>query len=438
MSADALPEMPKLRNVEAFPIEHEGERGVVLRDPFGFAERVVVLPPAIFVLATYMDGTRGFPEIQAEWARRTGELLFREDLEPIVRALDEAHFLESDRFLAHRRRTTAAFREAPIRPAAHAGAAYPADADAARAFVDGFRDHFDRSKTIEPSPAPEPAARLRGLVAPHIDPRRGAAAYAHAYDALERAGGADLYVIFGTAHQGALREPGAAPRDPAEDVFIATRKSFATPLGVAETDAAFVDRLEKRLGRRLDEAELSHRTEHSVEFQVLFLQRAEERLARGRPARIVPIVCGSLARWTESGASPGATPAVADVLAALRATIDEEEAAGRRVLAIAGADLAHIGLKFGDDTPADEARCRACEAADRASLEPVARGDGEAWFAAIAAEKDRRNICGLSCMYAMLRTLDGAARAGRLLAYGQAPDPAAGSMVSFCAVGLYG
>jgi hypothetical protein len=432
MPDDTLPERPRLRNVEAFPIDHDGERGIVLRDPFGFTDKVIVLPPPVFVLATFMDGRRDMADIQVEWARRTGEIVPRERIEAIVRALDGALFLESERFRAERRRAFEEFRRAPVRPAAHAGAAYPADAEGTRRFFDGFRAGLDGAA------AAAPAGRLVGLVAPHIDPRRGARAYGHAYRALEEAGGADLYVIFGTAHQGAIREDGERPGDPAEDLLIATRKSFATPLGTAETDGAFLDRLEARLGRRLDGAELSHRTEHSVEFQVVALQHAHERLGRPGPVRIVPLACTSLAPWTESGASPAGHPGVAAALAAIRATVAEEEKAGRRVLAIAGADLAHIGHKFGHERAADEAACAACERADRASLEPVARGDAEGFFRAIAAEKDDRNVCGLPCMYWMLKVLDGAARSGRVLDYGQAPDPVARSMVSFCAVALYG
>jgi AmmeMemoRadiSam system protein B len=329
-----------------------------------------------------------------------------------------------------------------VRPPAHAGAAYPGAPGEIVEFLDGFRPD---------PPADLPGGRLCGVVAPHIDIRRGGAAYARAYEAIERAGGADLYVIFGTAHQGALRadldgddlERPRSLEEHVRDLYIFTRKSFATPLGTAETDRAFVDRLEARLGRPLDQAELSHRTEHSVEFQVLYLQRIEERLARAqgrapRPVRIVPLLCGSLQPWTDTGLSPTEMPEVARALAAIRDAIAEEEAAGRRVLSIAGADLAHIGLKFGHEKPADEEACRACETADRASLEPVARGDPEAFFSFIAAEKDRRNICGVSCIYAMLKVVSPEVRAGRIVAYGQAPEPAAGSMVSFCSVALYG
>lgn len=439
----ALPERPKLRPVEAFPLEHQGEKVFALRDPFGFTDKMAVLPGPIFALATFMDGERSYVEIQAEWARRTGELIFREDIERVVRALDEALFLESDRFHAARARIIDEFRAAAVREPAHAGAAYPAEPGEIVRFIDGFYE----GERLGAAAREDGGGRLVGVVAPHIDPRRGGPAYAHAYDAVERAGGADLYVIFGTAHQGALRYDGAPRRDPAEDLFIFTRKSFATPLGTAETDAAFVDRLEKRLGKRLDEAELSHRTEHSVEFQALFLLHAEARLARRegrapRPVRIVPFICGSFHPWIERGRSPAETDAVAAQLDALRATIAEEEAAGRRVLSIAGADLAHIGLKFGDRAPVDAAARAACEEKDRALLEPVARADAEGFFGYLAAEGDRRNICGLPCMYAMLKVLgNGAApraRGGKVLAYGQADEPAAGSMVSYCSVALYG
>ena len=107
-------------------------------------------------------------------------------------------------------------------------------------------------------------------------------------------------------------------------------------------------------------------------------------------------------------------------------------------MCIAGADLAHIGIKFGHARPADEAFRRECEEKDRLSLEAVVKGEGEGFFQAIAAERDERNICGLPCTYAMLRVLEGRGARGELLSYGQAPDPVPGTIVSFAAAALYG
>jgi len=40
-------EHPRLRPVEAFPVDHEGERFLALRDPAGYAPSVVMLPGAV-------------------------------------------------------------------------------------------------------------------------------------------------------------------------------------------------------------------------------------------------------------------------------------------------------------------------------------------------------------------------------------------------------
>lgn len=54
-------------------------------------------------------------------------------------------------------------------------------------------------------------------------------------------------------------------------------------------------------------------------------------------------------------------------------------------------------------------------------LESVVAGDAGAFFESVARDGDRRRICGLSPIYAVLRVLGG--RAGALRHYGQWPDP---------------
>ena len=120
------------------------------------------------------------------------------------------------------------YRSLPERPAIHAGKAYEADAQKLRAEIEGF---FQAPDGPRDSPQPEASRPLKGLIVPHIDYQRGGRVYAWAYRELVSRGGADLYVILGTCHNGL-----AAP-------FAATRKSYETPLGPAETDAAFLEKV---------------------------------------------------------------------------------------------------------------------------------------------------------------------------------------------------
>jgi hypothetical protein len=93
----------------------------------------------------------------------------------------------------------------------------------------------------------------------------------------------------------------------------------------------------------------------------------------------------------------------------------------RRYCLVAGADLAHVGPRFGDAEPVSRARLAQIEAEDRALLSLVTGVDAGGFFTAVAVDGDSRRTCGLSPIYALLATLP--AGRGRLLRYGQWPDP---------------
>ncbi len=98
-------------------------------------------------------------------------------------------------------------------------------------------------------------------------------------------------------------------------------------------------------------------------------------------------------------------------------------ASGRKVTVIAGADLAHVGPRFGDSAPVRAEDLQRVGEEDRAMLAAVEAGDARGFFESIAADGDRRRICGFSPIYALLRTL-GVVQ-GQVKHYGQWPDPQA-------------
>jgi AmmeMemoRadiSam system protein B len=61
--------------------------------------------------------------------------------------------------------------------------------------------------------------------------------------------------------------------------------------------------------------------------------------------------------------------------------------------------------------------------------------DAEGFFKSVEEEKDKRRICGLSPIYALLSTIK--AKKGKLLHYDQALEPDTGSVVSYASVGFY-
>jgi hypothetical protein len=406
-------EYPRLRPIDVQPVEVDGRQALALRDPEHYAESVLCVSPDTAGVLGLLDGRNSLLDIQAAFSRRYGELLFREQLLGLLRSLDEHLLLDSPRFAAHKAAVDADYRRAAARPAFFAGMSYPDDPAALRRFLDGLFDVADGPGATPPSPE---AARMVGLVVPHIDLPRGGYCYGWGYREAEGLPPVDRWVILGTAHA-PMRRP-----------FALTRKAFETPLGAAEVDQECLDRLLERVGEAWLEGEMAHRGEHSIEFQAVFLRH---RIPAERPLCILPVLCGSFQEFVEARRAPDEATEAGGFLAALREVL--RGLPGRTVV-VASADLAHVGGQFGDPWPVTPGRLREIAAADREALDAVVSGDAEAFFQRVARDGDRRRVCGLPPIYAALRLLHPAE--GRLLKYGQWPDPS--GTVTFAAAALYG
>jgi hypothetical protein len=404
-------ENPKIRAVEAFPVEQQGQTLVCLRDPSGLAPEPVMLGMGAYFIVTLFDGKMSRKNIQGAFAKRFGEMIALEKLDELIAALDGAYFLDSPAFHERERRVREEFIASPDRPAALAGQCYEKDPAKLRLELAAF---FDPPEGPGRAPTVRKSAPLTGLIAPHIDPRRGAAAYAHAYYELMAHDPPELVVILGTSHYGAGPE-----------LFSATRKNYATPLGAVETDGGFIDRLAARYQGDLFADEMLHRGEHSIEFQALFLAYAFG--ARGY--QVAPILVSSFHELVASRVMPARDRRVGSFIAALRAELDADS---RRVLILAGVDFAHVGRKFGDEFGADRAVAERVQREDLGLIENIKRGDPEGFFGDIVKDRDARRICGLAPMYTQLELLRG--RSARLLKYGIAMEPQSESAVSFASL----
>ena len=402
--------VPRLRAVEAFPVEHEGRSCIALRDTAGYTEAVVLLHGALLEIVSLFDGEHTVADIQAAVMRRHGQLVERRQIEEIAEALDQQGFLDSPGFAERRAVIDGSFLASPTRPAAHAGGAYALDAGELRATLDGFFTPPDGPGPIDGERAAGP--EVRGVIAPHIDFHRGGPAYAWAYRELAERSQADLFVILGTCHAGM------------EHPFALTRKDYASPLGDVPVDRDFVDALARRARQDCFGSELAHRVEHSIELQAVFLRYL---YADRRDVRIVPVLASFAHEALHRGKRPDDDPRVPRFLEALAETI---RASGQRVALIAGADLAHVGPRFGDPEPVGAPDLARIEREDGVMLESVAAGDADAFFESVAIDGDRRRICGYSPIYALLRSLGGVT--GNVKRYGQWPDP--NGVVSFASV----
>jgi len=399
-----------MRYVDAFPVEVEGQRLIYLRDPEGFTDQGVAVAPHVFHLLTLFDGERTLAEMPDAFARHFGNVEVSEgQIEELVRQMDDVLLLDSDRFRQHREAVEAAFRSGPVRPAAHAGASYPEEPEALRQMVEGFFCPPDGPGLPDIGSDVRP---LKGLIAPHIDFNRGGPCFAWAYHALAESPPPDLFVVLGTGH--AARAP-----------FVMSMKDFETPLGTLHTDRTFVGRIAEHVAADPFADEAVHRSEHSIEFQAVFLKY----LYPDRDVAFVPILCGSYHGMVARGESPASVPEISGFVGALRRAILEYEG---RVCVIAGVDLSHVGPRFGDPEALTDADIEDALAHDRAVLSAAEGLDPEAMYNAVSRVGDRTRICGTSSIYTMLHVIE--AGKAQVLKHDRVVDDGGQSMVSFASL----
>jgi AmmeMemoRadiSam system protein B len=411
---------PNLRAVESIVVPgDDGKPVLCLRDPQGIAPRPAFVPLPLVPVVARFTGRRSIDQIRESLARDEGIAVSKETIETAAKALDDSLFLEGPRFQSAKAEVERTFRNSKTRPAAHAGSAYPGERDELLRFVaeECVAKHH-------PAEDASPGGPLRALVCPHIDPWRGARGYGSALEALLQglAKNAKTFVLLGTSHA------------PMSSPFSLCKKAFATPLGTLEVDANGVDRLARAATFDPYADLLNHAREHSMEFAAVFLKHALEARGMAEGARIVPILCG-LGRSQAGKSDPSRDRSSRKFLDELRAYVSETGA-----VLIAGADLAHVGPRFGDHEPLDSAGRRELDRNDRASIALAKDLAPSDFFANVVADAESRRVCGPGPVFTLLDALAGAlpeAR-GRLLYYDQNVDPDEGSIVSHTGLAFYG
>jgi hypothetical protein len=384
--------LPPLRpGLDFMPSPARDRPGLLIRDPLQYSDQILVIPPPLVPLLALFDGEHDERDLQAALTELTGEAEVFALQRHLTDALRTAAFLEDAAFEQLKAERRAAFAAASVRACAHAGSAYP---DAAEPLRDLLAQHLAVADTSRASSAP-----LVGIAAPHVSPDGGWPSYAAAYRALGSRDAGRTAVILGTSHYGPLHR------------FGLTRKAFATPFGEARPDLEIIDWLERHGGPAGEREDYCHAVEHSIEFQVVFLQHV-----LGPDVRIVPILCGPYAYESER---PEEDEGVGQFLAALRDLAARE---GDRLLFVLGIDMAHIGSRYGDAlrARADAGPLLEVRTRDRSRIDRALAGDARGFWQLVrgeGGEGDDLSWCGASPLYTFLRVA-GPVR-GRLLQYEQ-------------------
>ena len=396
--------LPRLRfNLDFQPSPDPARPGLFIRDPYHYSDATLLVPPPLVQVLECFDGVQSTLDLRSELVRITGEIQVGDLEKHLFDSLNDAGFLENETYAQLKAKREAEFAAEPRREAIFAGSAYPNDRARLSALL--------AARIGSPIGPPNTI----GIAAPHASPDGGWETYRAAYQSLPPASeaGERTFVILGTSHYGAPER------------FGLTRKLFTTPLGEARTNLDLVNELDRRAGDAIRLEDYCHSVEHSIEFQIVFLQHLY-----GPAVRILPILCGPFVKSIyESG-----MPEENDRLARFFDTLGDIAARERhRLFWVLGIDMAHMGRRYGDAlrATASTGEMLAIEQRDRERIRHINNGDIRAYWSLVQDGHDDLKWCGSSPLYTFLKIWPGLR--GDLIDYHQWQiDPH--SVVSFAAL----
>ncbi|HEY1949423.1 MAG TPA: AmmeMemoRadiSam system protein B, partial [Bryobacteraceae bacterium] len=118
--------LPPLRfNLDFMPSNDPAKPGLYIRDPYHYSDASLLVPPPLVQALECFDGQQSTLDLRAELVRMTGEIDVSDIEKDLFDALDEAGFLENDRYREIKAKREAEFGLEPTRDASFAGSAYP-------------------------------------------------------------------------------------------------------------------------------------------------------------------------------------------------------------------------------------------------------------------------------------------------------------------------
>jgi hypothetical protein len=385
------------------PSPVEDRPGLLIRDTFRYSDAVLIIPPPLVQCLVCLDGIQTDLDLRAKLVEVLGQLDVGDVQAELLEVLTRSGFLEDETFREMKAERERQFAAGAVREPSHAGSAYPAELAELRETMCVWMPE-DPARTRE---------SLLAIAAPHVSPGGGYESYRAAYNLLGPANKNRTFVILGTSHYGAPER------------FGLTRKPYLTPYGASRTDTGLVDELTRLAPGSISTEDYCHAVEHSIEFQVLFLQSIF-----GPDINVLPILCGSYAHSIYRGGKPEADDNVNRFLGVLGEIAARES---ERLLWVLGIDMAHMGRRYGDpySALAHENEMLSVGGRDRQRIERIAAGDPDGFWDLVQENHDDLKWCGSSPVYTFLKVVPGAR--GTLERYEQWNiDPQ--SVVSFAAM----
>lgn len=406
---------PILRNLQYSPLKQGEEQYIVLWDPSGLSSEKLVLPLNFFYLFQFFDGEHSLEQVGAEYLKKYGEFMMPDRLTKLVSDLDEKLFLEGERLKQVQAQAFEAYRKLDSRPMAFAGQQYESDPAKLRAQIDGF---YSSKEGPEKGKAECAGQTIRGLVAPNFELKDAGPIYAWGYQELREGQVPDVLVLIGTCHAGL------------EGGIAFTDKDFETPFGTVPVNRAIIDLIRKETGETFFVEDIAHLREHSLELHLPFLKHA---LGEGRKISIVPILVDFPPETLTGGEYQQLFHRIDQFLTITKRAI---QASGQQVCVIGSANLAHIGIRYGDKTPPTDFSFHRCMQIDLEMLKKVEEADPEGFAEFILKEGNQRRILGFGVIFSLMKLLkrDGEDFKGQVLRYDRGITDQFNSTVTYASI----
>jgi len=357
------------RDIQPVATTVKGRRMIAFHDPYHLTDHGVALDINTLPVLQLLDGFHDLRDIQAILMKRQGgRIVYVSEIESFIESLDRSCLLESPSFHQKMCEVRSEFCNRPTRLPVHAGKSYASEPAQLAQFIENAENNI-RQGCLQ-----HIAGNITGILAPHIDINIARDVYVNAYRYLKGAS-YDTVVILGINH------------NVQEGLYSISEKNYATPFGEIKTDKKFIGELKKKVpDGTFAPDDFGHMTEHSIEFQTIFLHHY-----LAGPFTIVPILCGGVHEFIHHGRDVLTDERFRKMVAAMKALLEEGK---RRILLVAGVDLSHVGRKFGDQASADALLPQAI-AHDKLILSFLSRGEPENIFRETLETQDRYHVCGL-------------------------------------------
>ncbi len=357
------------RDIQPVTTTIKGRRMIAFHDPYHLTDHGVALDFNTLPILQLLDGSHDLRDIQAMLIKRQGgRIVYVSEIESFIESLDRACLLESPSFHQKMCGLRSEFSNRPTRLPVHAGKSYVSEPAQLAQFIENAENNLSQEYLQHIS------NNIRGILAPHIDINIAKDIYVNTYRYL-KGKNYDIVVILGINHH------------VQEGLYCISEKNYITPFGEIKTNKEFTRKLRKRVPEgTFAPDDFGHMTEHSIEFQTIFLHH----YLTG-PFTIVPILCGGVHEFIQHSTNMLTDGRFLEMVSAMKELLDEGK---ERILLVAGVDLSHVGQKFGDQATA-EALLPQAITHDKMILSYLCRGEPENIFREVLETQDRYHVCGL-------------------------------------------